>query len=120
MLIMPAYCSMLPLQYIPALCSIGKALNHHDHCIHLTLNTTQDSGSSRGLEAYGGIVTPSDEFQFWAATVTEKVVGGRAILKAVNAAFEPLRSSFAALDTLQHSELEEVCIRIYCYYYCAN
>jgi hypothetical protein len=53
-------------------------------------------------------VTPSDEFQFWAATVTEKAVGGRAILKAVNAAFEPLRSSFAALDSLQHSELEEV------------
>jgi hypothetical protein len=72
----------------------------------------QDSGGSRGLEAYGGIVTPSDEFQFWAATVTEKAVGGRAILKAVSAAFEPLRSSFAALDTLQHSELEEVRICI--------
>jgi hypothetical protein len=62
-------------------------------------------------------VTPSDEFQFWAATVTENAVGGRAVLKAVNAAFEPLRSSFAALDTLQHSELEEVCVH---YYHCCT
>ncbi|CAN0042899.1 unnamed protein product [Ascophyllum nodosum] len=67
---------------------------------------TSSSRQDGDLQAFGGIVFPSDEFQFWLGYSGRGA--DRELVSDVARAFEPLCEPFARLSSLQMEELEEL------------
>jgi len=74
-------------------------------------DTVRDSAAhaqeySGDLKSFQGILTPTDEFQFWMSFSGTTV--DREAVRKFNDAFEPLRQGFEKLDELQPTEVEEL------------
>ncbi|KAG5188874.1 hypothetical protein JKP88DRAFT_287142 [Tribonema minus] len=70
-----------------------------------TLADAVGNAAGKGLRSLGGIVTPSDEFNFWERHDGASI--GRDAARQISGTFQPLRAPFAAIETMQFSELED-------------